>query len=401
MQPVKTLDAILFPSSDGAELHELVLNGFGTRDLTVRARHVGEVPIGEIALLRYPDKRVFLRRDDGSVYVLLYERAENIAAFAPLRLGGGFDGGAPVVESLAVLPRPDGPDELWMIVKRTIDGATVRRRETLDRIWARGRDRVEAQHYADACVIVDRWNANTASSVTVSLAAAGANRPGDAVSVARNGVSFVDGDELWVRKTHVPARAGDEPGPMRIRMTGPGAGVLLTSAPAALLATPLYEYAKASATVTGLDHLEGEAVSVLADGAPAPGLVVSDGAIALPETAAYVVVGLPYQARLVSLPIEPGSRLGSSRGVRKMAEQFVLILKDTIGGRFGQSGRTLDPVPTRFGADPLGRAPGPRTVTVSETVESDYDEELEFEFVHDLPTACTVLGVGVKADLHE
>lgn len=399
--PVKTHDAILYPSADGQEIHELVLNSFGTRDLTVRARHITESPIAQIALLRYPDKRVFLRRDDGTVYVLLYERSENISAFSPLRLGGAFNGGAPVVESLAALPQADGPDTLWMIVKRTINGATVRRRETLERVWAKGKNRAEAQHYADSCVIIDRWNADAAKTVTVSLAAAGANRPGDAVTVTASGHSLSAGDELWLRKTSLPPRASDEPGPLRIAMSSGSAGVLLSSAPAGLLGSAFSEWALASATVTGLGHLEGEAVAVLSDGAPVTGLSVASGAITLPEPAAYVVAGLPYTARLVSLPVEPGSRVGSSRGTRKMAEQFVLTLKDTIGGRYGVAGRTLDPIPTRRAGDPLGRTPAPRTETVSQPVESGYTEDMEFEFVHDLPTACTVLGIAMKADLHE
>jgi hypothetical protein len=402
VRPVKSHDAIVYPSADGREIHELALNAVGTRDLTVRARHVTKSPIAEMALLRYPDKRIILRRDDGALYVLLYERAENIAAFAPIRLGGAFEGGAPVVESLAVMPQADGPDTLWMIVKRTVNGLTTRRRETLERVWSRDEDRVEAQHYADACVIVDRWNADPAIHLTLALAEAGKNRPGDGVTISGTMAAAVSGDELWIRKTSAPARDDDEPGPVRIAMTSPSAGVLLSSAPDGLVGVRTHEWAIAETGVSGLSHLEGEALAVLADGAPdAAELTVSGGAVTLSEPAAYVVAGLPYQARLVSLPIEPGSRLGSSRGVRKMAEQFVLVLKDTIGGRFGQRGRTLDPVGTRRAADPLGRAPGPRTETVSQSIESDYQEELEFEFVHDLPTACTVLGVGVKADFHE
>lgn len=401
VRPVKTHDAILYASADGKELHELVLNGVGTRDLTVRARHVTKSPIAETVLFRYPDKRVILRRDDGSLYVLLYERSENIAGFAPIRLGGSFDGGAPLVESLAVMPSATGPDTLWMIVKRTVNGSTTRRRESLEAVWSDETDKPEAQHYADACVIVNRWNSNPALYVTVALAQAGKNRPGDGVTVSGTMQAAIAGDELWVRKTSTPPRAGDEPGPMRIRMTSSSAGVLLSNAPAALIGVQTDEWAFAETGVSGLGHLEGEDLAVLADGHPVSGMTVSAGAITLPEPAAYVVAGLPYQARLVSLPVEPGSRLGSSRGVRKMAEQFVLVLKDTIGGRFGQRGRTLDPIAPRRAGDVLGRTPGPRTETISQSVESDYDAELEFEFVHDLPTACTVLGVGIKADLHE
>ena len=54
----------------------------------------------------------------------------------------------------------------------------------------------------------------------------------------------------------------------------------------------------------GLDHLEGETVSVLADGGVIDNLKVVDGAIELPYSASNVVVGLPYTFEMESLNIE-------------------------------------------------------------------------------------------------
>src|SRR6185437_15071263 len=55
-------------------------------------------------------------------------------------------------------------------------------------------------------------------------------------------------------------------------------------------------------TVTGLDHLEGQTVSVLADGGVVDGLVVSSGSITLPYSASKIHVGLPFTSRAVTLP---------------------------------------------------------------------------------------------------
>lgn len=58
----------------------------------------------------------------------------------------------------------------------------------------------------------------------------------------------------------------------------------------------------ATAQVTGLDHLEGLEVAILADGNPHPRRVVTDGTIDLDFEATKVVIGLPAEAEITTLP---------------------------------------------------------------------------------------------------
>lgn len=72
----------------------------------------------------------------------------------------------------------------------------------------------------------------------------------------------------------------------------------------------LYAFASPTNTVTGLGHLEGEAVTVLMDGY-STAATVSGGAITLPELASTVVVGLGYEAVIetLALPDEPKKKI--------------------------------------------------------------------------------------------
>lgn len=56
-------------------------------------------------------------------------------------------------------------------------------------------------------------------------------------------------------------------------------------------------------TISGLSHLEGKTVNILADGAVHPQRVVTGGAITLDQEASKVQVGLPITADLQTLPI--------------------------------------------------------------------------------------------------
>jgi hypothetical protein len=63
-----------------------------------------------------------------------------------------------------------------------------------------------------------------------------------------------------------------------------------------------YEGAPAS-TISGLSHLEGKTVAILADGAVHPPETVVGGAISLVEPASKVTIGLPITADLETLPL--------------------------------------------------------------------------------------------------
>jgi hypothetical protein len=73
--------------------------------------------------------------------------------------------------------------------------------------------------------------------------------------------------------------------------------------------------------VSGLDHLEGKTVSILADGAVHPQQVVTNGAVALQHSANIVAVGLPITADLQTLPFSfqaPGFGQGAMKNVNKV-----------------------------------------------------------------------------------
>lgn len=90
-------------------------------------------------------------------------------------------------------------------------------------------------------------------------------------------------------------------------------------------------HGEAASTISGLDWLEGEAVSVLADGGVVSDLVVTGGAITLPEPAEYVTVGLSYVSEIETLQIEAELRDGTVQGRPKRITDVTLRVQDTRG----------------------------------------------------------------------
>jgi hypothetical protein len=90
-------------------------------------------------------------------------------------------------------------------------------------------------------------------------------------------------------------------------------------------------------SVTGLSHLEGQTVQVVADGSRRDNQVVASGVVAITGPAASRVhVGLPYRHRIVDLP--PGGVLPNGAPLRTLTLRVVkahLTLMDSLGGRVG------------------------------------------------------------------
>ena len=98
----------------------------------------------------------------------------------------------------------------------------------------------------------------------------------------------------------------------------------------------------ASASVTGLDHLEGETVAVLGDGAMFAGDVVSSGAITLADTVGTAHAGLPYTYRLEPMRMDRQTGGGTSFGSLKKVAELVLSFHESLGVRYGDGVDTYD-----------------------------------------------------------
>ncbi len=71
-------------------------------------------------------------------------------------------------------------------------------------------------------------------------------------------------------------------------------------------------------TVSGLEHLEGQKVSVLADGNILSDVLVNNGEISLKVPASKIIAGLPYEFEIETLNLEGESTLGLSKIVNSI-----------------------------------------------------------------------------------
>jgi hypothetical protein len=113
-------------------------------------------------------------------------------------------------------------------------------------------------------------------------------------------------------------------------------------------------------TVSGLEHLAGRTVSVLADGAvQADRAVAGDGTLVLDRPASTIHAGLAYRSVLQPMRLDAGSHRGTAQTKKKRITKVAVRLHDTLGGLIGPDEHRLEPIYFRSPATPMDRPPAP------------------------------------------
>jgi hypothetical protein len=103
----------------------------------------------------------------------------------------------------------------------------------------------------------------------------------------------------------------------------------------------------ATTSITGLDHLEGETVQILADGSTHADKTVSSGSITLDRSASKVHVGYSYDSLVETLRLEAGADDGIAQGKIKRIHGITARFLDTVGAELGPDTNNLDRLPFR------------------------------------------------------
>lgn len=154
-----------------------------------------------------------------------------------------------------------------------------------------------------------------------------------------------------------------------------------------------YEGAPTS-ELSGLDHLEGEAVVVFADGGERKARpTVSGGRITLSRPASHAVVGLPIVARARTLPFEMMTQRGSSKGESKQARHVYVEMYESAGGAVAINEGPVEPITVPWAGEP-DKAVALKTGGVWVTCEAPEGEELSIELVCDGALPFTLIGLS-------
>lgn len=148
-------------------------------------------------------------------------------------------------------------------------------------------------------------------------------------------------------------------------------------------------------SVSGLDHLEGRTVSILADGSVRPPQVVSGGAVALDADASTIHVGLPIEADLKTLPLAFEAQ-AFGQGRQKNVNAVWLRVYQSLGIFAGPSFDTLKEAKIRT-TEPFGSPPNMKTGEVEIRVTGTWADTGEVCVRQSDPVPLTVVAMTLEA----
>jgi hypothetical protein len=403
--------AVIFASFGGRKLYEWAFNwqsdGYIGADKSVESEHLTRSGLVDIAYQKRPYSVIWGIRTDGNLVGLTYLPEQAVQGWHQHRLGGNYYGGPPIVESIACIPAQDETyDQLWLVVKRTINGAVVRTVEVM------------APYFDDQpqglAVFMDL--AVQSDFVT----------PAGTLVADRMEESRADSQTpiTWTVSGATPFVAGDIGSVLRVNggvgvVTGFTSSTVLTGlwlfAPANLKPAPTGTWTLTAqhSTFSGLDHLKGEAVQILGDGADfGVETVSSSGSISLDTSrgkASFATIGLPIPFRLVSMPWAP-QQAATAQGHYKTVAAIWLRLLESLGCDYGRQitdeytgevSDVTDTLLTRNTRDMLGLAPELESGIYRLPMPGGHDMEGQIVIKGQGPYPTTVLAILATGDVGE
>jgi hypothetical protein len=170
VHPVSVGYSTLMVQRSGRKVKELSYsfqqNGYTSTDLTALADHITINGIQQTTWHKEPYVAMWAARGDGQLLGFTFNKEQDVVGWHRHIMGGAFGSGAAVVESVEAIPSPTGDrDDLWLIVKRTVNGSTVRYVEYLEREYRDG-DTQASCFYVDSGATYSGAPATTISGLT-------------------------------------------------------------------------------------------------------------------------------------------------------------------------------------------------------------------------------------------
>lgn len=319
LRPIEIGDSAIYAQTRGTIVRDLkplrsnayVAGSYEGNDLTVWAGHLFQgFTIVDWDFAQSPNSIVWCVRSDGILLGLTYLPEFDIYGWHRHDTDG-------VVENVCVVPE-GSEDRVYLVVRRTINGATKR---YIERMASRFYDPLRPQdaYFVDCGSTYDGWN-KAGTTVTIT------------------GGTLWDNTELLTLTSSVPIFAGGDVGNSVVVVTNNAQGVEVSRVTLTITAlslttvvqgyvdhlvpVPLRGIASASwafarKVLTGLSYLEGKTVSILGDGyvvaspnntdAAYPAITVTGGTITLPQAYSVIRLGLPYISDMQPLDLDlPG-----------------------------------------------------------------------------------------------
>ena len=403
-------NATLFLQRAKRKIRELAYNfdvdGYVAPDMTILAEHITEGGLTQIAYQQEPNQIIYCVREDGEMVGLTYQREQQVTAWHRHIFGGRFG-----IATLTVSDYANITTGSKIVITKS-NGTTANFRSTTGTAGT-SEFKTETNNNTTATNLKNAINTHANFTATVNSAvvtvtetlhkATGyltiksfdserltATSEGKAVIESVAVIPTDDKEyQTWVivKRTvnGITRRYVEFLNELDFDETDNTSFNFLDSA--------LSYSGSAVTTLSNLDHLEGQVVSILADGATHPDRTVTSGSITLDRSAKNVKIGLNYISLLQTMRLDAGSQNGTSQAKTKRIYDITVRMFETIGIEVGANLSDMERIPFRNSVDLMDEGIPPFTGDKEVEFRGNYETD-GFIFVRQTqPLPFTILSL--------
>ena len=377
-------------------VYDFTINADKSEDMMLLSDHILRDGFGGVQMSRQqsPNDRIWIVRSDGQLAVLTRNVEQQVFGWSRL-IPGSSTGGPGRYKSVSIIPTDNNDDQVWVSVERVINGTTVQfiemfTPELFQNDWEP--NRLDASLSIDNPLSVS--GATQASPGVITVTSHGLTT-GDKIKIdSLVGMTELNGNIYVV--TVVNANTFTLSDNMGNAINTQTYGKYLYDG----------KVRKMNTVFSGLNHLNGETVSVTVDGglpAAKQTFLVSDGTITLQNPAAVIHIGLPYTGTLQFLSLGEQSGGYISQTKKRKIYKITFRLWSSMGGKFGDSLSSLYPIiyPSQTPNVVPGHFQGLFTGDLNPSFESMFQDIWNPFIVQDKPLPFMILASVFRSDIEE
>ena len=402
-------NATLFLQRAKRKIRELAYNfdvdGYLAPDMTILAEHITEGGLIQLAYQQEPNQIIYAVRGDGELVGLTYQREQQVTAWHRHIFGGIFGTATITVTDYAnikngtriVLKKSDGTTTTFTSATSATSGffhnATSNNQTATNlKTLIDADDNFTATVSTNVVTIKEVVSTGLDYLTISSLDTARLTATSEGKSVCES-VAVIPTDDSEYQVWVIIKRTVNGSTKRYVEYLNNVDFTETDNTTFNYLDSELTYSGTAVTTLSGLDHLEGQTVHILADGATHPTKIVSSGSVSLDRSSTDVKVGLGYNSILQTMRLDAGSQNGTSQGKTKRIYEITVRLYESVGVEVGPNLSDMERIPFRTSADVMDQ--GIPTFTGDKAVEfrGNYDTD-GFIFVRQTqPLPLTVLSL--------
>lgn len=347
---------------------------YKAQDISIRSDHITESGIKRFDYQQNPISTIWALREDGQVAKFVYESDQEVNCWTRFKTNG-------IVEDIAIIPSTKEYDEVYLLIKRTINGTTKRFIEVLEPNFS----------YNDLNYIYldSSLTYNGTQNTTLTI--------GSGIATAGSSIFSASSVGKEIRNLNGTGRA-------KITAYNSATEVAITiTRDFSTNNLTANNWAIAIQEVSGLTHLINASVEANGDGAtdPKAKIVNAQGKITLDNFASIIHVGLNYNSTFTSYPVESKKLLqnvGSQQNKLLRITELAIKFFKSRAGLINIDDKSIQIV-ARENTDNLNSVPSFKDGIKKVSVAGDWGYDRKYSIIQNEPQAMNIKNITYEVNI--